>query len=86
MSDRYCRDCLHAQVTGRDALGDPLCQCALGHWGPASWQCGLVAPACGDFVLAAERPGNLKFWQLYDAGYALAPTASGPLRPGKEQN
>ena len=61
----YCRDCCYARVTGQDVFGEPLCRCERGHWGPASWECGLVAPSCDtDFELAAEEPGDLDFWGL----------------------
>jgi hypothetical protein len=58
---RYCRDCLHAQVIGL-SLGEPVCRCALGCWGPESWPCALVVPACGNFEPAAEQPDDLDFW------------------------
>ncbi len=69
---RHCRDCCRALVTGRDALSEPVCRCALGHWGPASWQCGLVAPACASFQPAEEQPGSLRFWGL-QPGHGLEP-------------
>ena len=68
---RYCRDCHHALVVGL-SLGEPVCRCERGEWGPASWQCGLIAPACADFVAAAEQPGDLAFWGL-QSGYGLEP-------------
>ena len=68
---RYCRDCRHALVVGL-SLGEPMCRCALGHWGPESWACALVAPACADFVAAAEEPGALAFWGL-QPGCGLEP-------------
>jgi len=68
---RYCRDCLHAQVIGL-SLGEPVCRCALGHWGPESWPCALVVPACGNFEPAAEQPDDLDFWGL-QPGHGLEP-------------
>jgi hypothetical protein len=63
---RYCRDCCRALVTGRDALGEPVCRCALGCWGPESWPVALVAPSCADFELAAEQPDDLVMLTLGD--------------------
>lgn len=68
---RYCRDCRHAVVIG-EHLGEPLCRCELGCWGPESWQCALVAPACNEFLPAAEQPGSLRFWGL-QPGHGLEP-------------
>lgn len=68
---RYCRDCLRAQVIG-ERLGEPLCRCALGFWGPESWPVALVIPACNEFLPAAEQPGDLEFWGLVP-GYGLEP-------------
>jgi len=72
MASRFCRDCLHAQVIGRDVLGELTCRCERGHWGPVSWGCGLVAPSCSDFQPAAEQPGSLRFWGL-QPGHGLEP-------------
>jgi len=69
---RYCRDCCRALVTGRDALSEPGCRCALGCWGPESWPCALVVPACASFQPAEEQPGSLRFWGL-QPGHGLEP-------------
>ena len=68
---KFCRDCAGARVIG-SSLGEPVCRCSLGRWGPESWPCALVAPACGAFGPAAEQPADLAFWQLA-ADFGLEP-------------
>ena len=67
----FCRDCRYALVVGL-ALGEPMCRCVLGHWGPEGWAVALVVPSCSDFQLAAEEPGALEFWGL-QPGFGLEP-------------